>query len=252
MSIYHPLTPVFYIPRDSVEESAWKERFLQSFHVTPARFRLNEKKLADGCKKHSVRYIAPQLEDSADETISRKYALHKQIQACKNREWREKMAKKLREEEYKRREEERRQADEKRAEEERKRWATMSPEEKAREETVEKYEEEKKKREEDEMNRSPEEKAQAKQKSIEEWKKQEELRHRWPLMSPEEKAQANQKTAEEERDYREWLRKRKEQTAHDKLKREVLWKKKEYYLKKGMHKEANAAWSQAPAIYWRR
>lgn len=291
-NVYHPLTPVFCIPRDSVEESEWKERFLQSFHVTPARFRLNEKKLTEGCKKYSIRYIAPQLEDSADETISRKYALHKKIQACRNRErqeerqleklcleegvtyippppnetrrqqenrrrnlnekyWEE--VRKRHEEERRQGEEERRQADERRAEEERKRWATMSPEEKAQEKFLVKFEEEYKKREKEKMERlanmSPEEKAQAKQKSIEERRKKVELERRWPLMSPEEKAEANQKTAEEEREYREFLRRVKEQEGYDKLKREVLWNKKEYYRKRGMHEEANAAWNQAPPVH---
>ena len=129
----------------------------------------------------------------------------------------------------------------------------MSPEEKAQEKALVKFEEEYKKREKEKMERlanmSPEEKAQANQKSIEERRKKEKLERRWPLMSPEEKAKANQKTAEEEREYREFLRRVKEQEDYDKLKREVLWNKKEYYRKKGMHEEANAAWSQAPPVH---
>ena len=35
-NVYYPLTPIFCIPRDSDEESEWKQRFLQSFHVTPS------------------------------------------------------------------------------------------------------------------------------------------------------------------------------------------------------------------------
>ena len=89
-NVYYPLTPIFCIPRDSVEESEWKERFLQSFHVTPVRFRLNEKKLVEGCKKHSVRYIAPQLEDSVDETLRRKYDLNVKLQSSRCRERRRK------------------------------------------------------------------------------------------------------------------------------------------------------------------
>mmetsp|Transcript_19205 Transcript_19205/g.31544 ORF Transcript_19205/g.31544 Transcript_19205/m.31544 type:complete len:502 (-) Transcript_19205:99-1604(-) len=82
-NVYYPLTPIFCIPRDSVEESEWKERFFESFHVTPVRFRLNEEQLAEKCKKNSVRYIAPQLEDSVDETLRRKYTLNVKIQSSR-------------------------------------------------------------------------------------------------------------------------------------------------------------------------
>ena len=101
-NIYYPLTPIFCIPRDSVEESEWKQRFLQSFHVTPVRFRLNENKLMEGCKKNSVRYIAPQLEDSVDETLRRKYTLNVKIKSSKCRERRRKRREELWEEERKR------------------------------------------------------------------------------------------------------------------------------------------------------
>ena len=89
-NVYHPLTPIFCIPRDSAEESEWEARFLQSFHVTAVRFRLNERKLADRCKEHSVTYVAPQLEDTVDQTLRRKYNLNKKIQLAIKREdpWR--------------------------------------------------------------------------------------------------------------------------------------------------------------------
>lgn len=89
-NVYHPLTPIFCIPRDSTEESEWEARFLQSFHVTAVRFRLNERKLANRCKEHSVTYVAPQLEDTVDQTLRRKYTLNKKIQLSRKREdpWR--------------------------------------------------------------------------------------------------------------------------------------------------------------------
>ena len=37
----------------------------------------------EGCKKNSVRYIAPQLEDSVDETLRRKYTLNVKIKSSK-------------------------------------------------------------------------------------------------------------------------------------------------------------------------
>ena len=101
-NVYYQLTPIFCIPRDSVEDSEWKQRFLQSFHVTPVRFRLNENKLVEGCKKNSVRYIAPQLEDSVDETLRRKYTLNVKIKSSKCRERRRKRKEKLWEEKRKR------------------------------------------------------------------------------------------------------------------------------------------------------
>ena len=252
-NVYYPLTPIFCIPRDSVEESEWKERFLKSFHVSPVRFRLNEEKLVVGCKKNSVRYIAPQLEDSVDETLRRKYALTLKIQSSKYKERCRKRKEQLWEEASKRAKEERRQANEKRAEEERKRWAAMSPEEKADETAVEKYEEEERKRKEEKWKRwaalSPEEKAreeaQAKLKTIEAVRKQRELERRWHFMSPEEKARANQKTAEEEREYQEWLHQEEKQKAHDKLKRRVLSRKRDYYGRAGTPAEASLAWSKA-------
>lgn len=85
---YYPLTPIFCIPKDLGEKLEWKERFLQSFHVTPDRFRADESKLIEGCKKNSVTYIAPQLEDSVDETLRRKYTLQAKIKASKQSKWR--------------------------------------------------------------------------------------------------------------------------------------------------------------------
>lgn len=87
-NIYYPLTPIFCIPKDLAEKLEWKERFLQSFHVTPDRFRANESKLIEGCKKDSVTYIAPQLEDSVDETLRRKYTLQAKIKASRQSKWR--------------------------------------------------------------------------------------------------------------------------------------------------------------------
>jgi len=87
-NIYYPLTPIFCIPKDPTEKLEWKERFLQSFHVTPDRFRAEESKLIERCKKNSVTYIAPQLEDSVDETLRRKYTLHANIKASRQSKWR--------------------------------------------------------------------------------------------------------------------------------------------------------------------
>ena len=102
-NIYYPLTPIFCIPKDQTEKLEWKERFVQSFHVTPDRFRAEESKLIEKCKKNSVTYIAPQLEDSVDETLRRKYTLHAKIKAsrqCKWRhEWRDQKGKKQRQNE---------------------------------------------------------------------------------------------------------------------------------------------------------
>jgi len=83
--VYYPLMPIFCIPRDLTEKSEWEERFRDSFHVSPARFRLNENKLKERCHKSWVEYIAPQLEDSVDETLRRKHCLNEEIKGNKGR-----------------------------------------------------------------------------------------------------------------------------------------------------------------------
>eukprot|EP00984_Skeletonema_dohrnii_P026269 scaffold15586_cov59-Skeletonema_dohrnii-CCMP3373.AAC.1 len=57
-------------------------------YVTPDRFRAEESKLIERCKKNSVTYIAPQLEDSVDKTLRRKYTLHANIKASRQSKWR--------------------------------------------------------------------------------------------------------------------------------------------------------------------
>jgi len=84
---YYPLTPIFYTMTHPSIQKEWTKRFVQSFHVTPARFIGNETKLKERCKKFSITYISPQLEDSVEITINRKLKLQAKCQAAfaKNR-----------------------------------------------------------------------------------------------------------------------------------------------------------------------
>ena len=77
-----PLTPVFCTPKDSTEELKWKNEFTNQFVVTPARFKQNETKLEERCKKYSIVYVKPQLEDSVDTTNSRRRDLNKKGKAA--------------------------------------------------------------------------------------------------------------------------------------------------------------------------
>ena len=77
-----PLKPVFCMPKDSTEELKWKNKFTNHFGVTPARFKQNETKLEERCKKYSIVCIEPQLEDSVDTKNSRRGDLNKKCKAA--------------------------------------------------------------------------------------------------------------------------------------------------------------------------
>jgi len=79
----YPLTPVFCTPKDESQRKAWTLIFRQTFgNITPNRFRQNELKLEERCKKYSIEYIAPQLEDSVVAIHERRLRLQKKCKAA--------------------------------------------------------------------------------------------------------------------------------------------------------------------------
>ena len=69
---YSLLTPIFCTPKDLEEELEWKKLFKQSFNISPGHFRKFEANLEKKCTDYSNAYVKPRLDDSVEETLTRK------------------------------------------------------------------------------------------------------------------------------------------------------------------------------------
>ena len=60
----------------------WKNKFRVHFGINPTQFKQNETKLEERCKKYSIKYIPPQLDDSVAAICKRKQDLNKKCKAA--------------------------------------------------------------------------------------------------------------------------------------------------------------------------